>query len=225
MDFGIFFAALGINLLELTEASAVGLALYADSHDTRAFLYVSLGVIAVYIPTLIVGRAISLLPVFLIRVIAATLLLYFGIRLARSARKSALRAIQMKNTGKQIIEERFEKSVMSTGISVGLVEAFEASIVLVALFPINFESAIYGTVLGIMVVILATYIMKSQVRKIKQAYMKVFVSSLLLTFSTFWYAESIINLNDLLIIPFFLFYFMVVYAFAYRKHSTCRSNL
>lgn len=215
MDLGIFFAALGINLLELTEASAVGLALYADSRNAKAFLYVALGVIAVYIPTLAVGKAISLLPVFLVRVIAASLLLYFGLRLARSARRSALRSMGKENSGK-ITDEHFEKGIMSTGISVGLVEAFEASIVLVALFPINFTSAIYGTVTGIAIVIAATYMLKSQVRKIKQAYMKVVVSALLLTFSTFWYAESIISLDDLILIPILLIYISAVYAFAYR---------
>lgn len=216
MELGIFFAALGINLLELTEASAVGLALYADSRNAKAFLYVALGVIVVYIPALAVGKAISLLPVFLVRVIAASLLLYFGLRFARSARRSALRSIKKENSGKKTTEEHFGKGIMSTGISVGLVEAFEASIVLVALFPINFASAIYGTVAGIAIVVVATYMLKSQVRKIKQAYMKVVVSALLLTFSTFWYAESIVSLNDLILIPILLIYVSAVYAFAYR---------
>jgi len=33
----------------------------------------------------------------------------------------------MRNTGKQIIEECFEKSIMSTGLSVVPVKAFEVS--------------------------------------------------------------------------------------------------
>jgi len=58
MDLGIFLAAFGITLLELTETSAVGLALYADSKDAKAFLWVALGVLVVFIPTIFVGKAI-----------------------------------------------------------------------------------------------------------------------------------------------------------------------
>ncbi len=216
MDVGIFLAALGITLLELTEAAAVGLALYADSKDARAFLYVALGVIVVFIPTLVVGKAISLLPVFWVRIIAATLLLYFGIRLARSARRSALRALQARVNGTKPPEEHYEKGIWSTGFSVGAIEAFEAAIVLVALIPISFMSAISGSAIGILAVIIGTYILRVQVRKLKQAYMKIFVSGLLLAFATFWYFESVISINDLYLIPFFIIYAIIVYLFAYK---------
>ncbi len=224
MDLGIFLAALGITLLELTEAAAVGLALYADSRDAKAFLYVSLGVLVIMIPTLVVGKAISLLPVFWVRIIAATLLLYFGIRLARSARRSALRALQAKMQGAKPPEEHYEKGIMSTGFTVGAVEAFEAAIVLIALIPISFSSAILGTLAGIIVVVVGTYILKEQVRKLKQAVMKVFVSALLLTFSSFWYLESFINLNDLVLIPLFIVFSVIVYSFAYKYNIPYKSN-
>mgnify|MGYP001770701169 CR=1 FL=1 len=216
MDFGIFLAALGITLLELTEAAAVGLALYADTRDAKAFLYVALGVLAVFIPTLLVGKAISLLPIFWVRVIAATLLLYFGIRLARSARRSALRALLAQKNETKTAEEHYEKGIWSTGFSVGAIEAFEAAIVLIALLPISFLSAISGSILGIVIVVIGTYVLRAQVRKLKQAYMKVFVSALLLDFSTFWYLESVIEINDLILIPLFVIYALIVYLFAYR---------
>ncbi|MFP3417406.1 MAG: hypothetical protein RXO71_03865 [Nitrososphaeria archaeon] len=217
MDLGIFLAAFGITLLELTEASAVGLALYADSRDAKAFLWVALGVLVVFIPTIFVGKAIALLPVFWVRIIAATFLLYFGLRLSRSARRSALRAIQAKSSGNTAaVEERYEKGIMSTGFSVGVIEAFEAAIVLVALIPISFVSALSGAFVGILIVIIGTFILRTQVRKLKQAYMKIFVSSLLLSFSTFWYIESLVNVNDLLLIPLFFIYFVTVYFYAYK---------
>ena len=217
MDLGIFLAALGITLLELTEASAVGLALYADSKDAKAFLWVTLGVLVVFIPTVLVGKAIALLPVFWVRIIAATFLLYFGLRLSRSARRSALRSIQAKNSGNQkAAEEHYEKGIMSTGFSVGVVEAFEAAIVLVALIPISFISALSGAFVGILIVIIGTYLLRTQVRKLKQAYMKIFVSALLLSFSTFWFVESFMNINDIVLILFFLIYSLAVFIYSYK---------
>ncbi|MGC8600438.1 MAG: hypothetical protein ACP5LX_05250 [Nitrososphaeria archaeon] len=217
MDLGIFLAALGITLLELTEASAVGLALYADSKDAKAFLWVTLGVLVVFIPTVLVGKAIALLPVFWVRIIAATFLLYFGLRLSRSARRSALRSIQAKISGNQkAAEEHYEKGIMSTGFSVGVVEAFEAAIVLVALIPISFISALSGAFVGILTVIIGTYLLRTQVRKLKQAYMKIFVSALLLSFSTFWFVESFMNINDIVLILFFLIYSLAVFIYSYK---------
>ena len=95
---------------------------------------------------------------------------------------------------------------MSTGFSVGVVEAFEVAIVLVALIPISFVSALSGAFVGILIVIIGTFILRTQVRKLKQAYMKIFVSSLLLSFSTFWYIERFVDVNDLLLIPLFSLY-------------------
>ena len=55
LDPAIFLAALGITVLEFTEAAAVGLALYADSGKHTAFLYVALGSLVVLVPTILVG--------------------------------------------------------------------------------------------------------------------------------------------------------------------------
>jgi uncharacterized membrane protein len=212
LDPGILLAALGITMLELAEAAAVGLALFAESGKSVAFLYVAAGTIVVFAPTFVVGGLVSLLPVILVRLIGGVLLLYFGLRLARSARKSVVRS---KTTGFQ--SETFERGLMYTGFSVGAVEAFEASIVLVGLIPANFESATVGFVSGIVVVVVAAYVLRSQVRKVKQAIMKVVVSGLLLTFAAFWFGETIAELNDLLLIPLFLVFSVVVYMFANRE--------
>jgi len=52
---------------------------------------VALGSGVVLLPTSIVGKAIALLPQLDVRIITSLLLLYFGIRLARSARRSFIR--------------------------------------------------------------------------------------------------------------------------------------
>lgn len=223
-DIGIFLAALGITLLELAEASAVGLALYGDSHDYRAFLYVALGVIVVFIPTAVVGDLIALLPTVLVQVIGGILLLYFGIRLTKSARRAVLRNRGISGPYKK--EE--EKGLLYTAFSVGAVEAFEAAIVIVGLLPNNYYSAMSGLVTGMVLVVVLAYILKSQVRKVKQANMKVVIAGLLLTFATFWFGEviaklfaiTLTTLNDLLLIPLFIVYALIVYFIANRDSNT-----
>lgn len=216
-DIPIYLAALGITTLELTEAAAVGLALYADSRNHNAFLYVALGVITVLIPTILVGEAIRLLPKDYILIIGGVLLAYFGQRLIKSARRS----VYFSRKGSTKVDT-FERGIMFTGFSVGAIEAFEAAIVLVGLMPVNFGSSLGGLGTGIAIVIVATYILRNQVRKIKQAIMKVVVSSLLMSFSCLWFGEliwdlfSLGQLNDLVLIPLFLVWFAIIYWYANR---------
>jgi uncharacterized membrane protein len=211
IDIGVLLAALGITMLELAEAAAVGLALFAESGRYAAFAFVAAGSVVVFLPTFLVGGLVSLLPVVYVRLIGGVLLLYFGLRLARSARRSVVKS---KTTG--FTTEKFERGLMYTGFSVGAVEAFEASIVLVGLLPANFGSASIGFAAGILVVVVATYVLRTQVRRVKQANMKVVVSGLLLTFSSFWFGEAVLELNDLLLIPLFLVFAYGVYRFANR---------
>ena len=211
IDPGILLAAAGITLLELAEAAAVGLALFAESGRGMAFAFVAAGTLAVFVPTFLVADLISLLPAFYVRLVGGVLLLYFGVRLAKSARRSVVRS---RTTG--FPTEGFERGLMYTGFSVGAVEAFEASIVLVGLLPENMASASAGVAIGASAVVAATYVLRSQVRKVKQANMKVVVSGLLLTFAAFWFGETLIGLSDLLLVPFFVLFTLLVYWFSGR---------
>ncbi|MGP8057114.1 MAG: hypothetical protein ACLP9K_05900 [Nitrososphaerales archaeon] len=213
-DLAIFLTAIGITTLELAEAAAVGLALFADSGKYSAFLYVALGTIAVLIPTFLVGSAIALLPEVYIRLVGGVLLLYFGTRLVRSARRSVLK---MRTGGFK--EEEFVKGIMYTGFSVGAIEAFEAAIVLVGLLPNNFASTSLGLTGGVVIVIVSTYVLRNQVRKIKQANMKVVVSALLLSFSVFWFGEAVMVLSDLVLIPLFAVFVLAVHQIANRSSA------
>jgi uncharacterized membrane protein len=216
-DAGIFLAAFGIVALEFVEAAAVALALYADSKSHKVFAYVALGILAVLIPTLLVGAAIGLLPRVYVLLVGGVLLAYFGQRLVKSARRSVY--FQRKGSVK---EEHFEKGVFATGFSVGAVESFEAAIVLVGLLPQEFNSTLAGIGSGTGLVIVATYILRAHVRKIKQANMKVAVASILLTFAVFWFGElvwtelSLGELNDLVLIPIFAIWFIIIHRFANR---------
>lgn len=209
---GVLLAALGITLLEMAEASAVGITLYGDSGKKTAFLSVALGALIIFVITGAIGGLIGLFPLFYVRLVSATLLLYFGLRLIRSARRSMkFQRFGFKGGKKEHSEV---KGILYTGFSVGAVEAFEAAIVLVGLFPEGYYSTLTGLVTGVIIVIAAAYLLKSQVRKVKQANMKVVVSSLLLSFATFWYVESFRQISDIFLVPLFVLYALLVYLIA-----------
>ncbi|MEM0141367.1 MAG: hypothetical protein QXN66_04960 [Thermoplasmatales archaeon] len=212
LDPGIFLAAMGITLLEISEASAVGLAISAEGGN-KVFLYVAAGISIVFLITFIVGEQIARLPMVLVRIVAGVLLLYFGIRLARSARRAVLRS--KSNPSQE--NESIERGVFYTAFTVGLVESFEAAIVIVALVPMNYYSTLFGLLSGLVVVAVGTIVLRSQVRKIKQANMKVIVSALLLSFSVFWFAEAAVKISDLVLIPLFLIFSIAVYSFSHRN--------
>lgn len=209
LNVAILLAAMGITVLEMSEASAVGMALYADTRKTSAYGAVALGVLTVFIPTMLVGSYIDLLPILVVRVVSATLLLYFGLRLVRSARRS----FRFQRTGPPANggHQEEERGILATGYSVGLVEAFEAAIVLVALFPEGYDSTGIGLAAGLVIVLAAAYALRSQVRKVKQAAIKTAVSAMLLSFAAFWYAESATSISDLLLIPLFAGFYLLVY--------------
>lgn len=210
-DPAIFFAALGITTLELVEAAAVALALYAHSGRPVVFLYTALGTVVVFAPMFALGALITLLPDFAIKLTAGVLLLYFGQRLVRSSRRAVLNARRG-----EVSKEHFEKGELATAFSVGAVEAFEAAIVLVGLLPNGFQSTVFGMAAGIAIVVVASYLLRDHVRKVKQADMKIAVSALLLSFATFWFGEVLVPLDDLLLVPLFLIYAVVVYKIANR---------
>jgi uncharacterized membrane protein len=174
--------------------------------------------LVVLVPTVLVGAAIGLLPRAYVLIVGGVLLAYFGLRLVKSARRSVY--FQRKGSQK---EDKFEKGVFFTGFSVGAIEAFEMAIVLVGLLPQNFNSAASGLGVGIGVVVVATYVLRAQVRKVKQATVKVAVASILLTFATFWFGElvwlvlSLGTLSDLLLIPIFAIWFSTIYMIANRS--------
>lgn len=217
LNFAILLAALGITVLEMSEATAVGMALYADSRRPSAYAAVSLGVITVLVPTMLVGNYIMLLPLFYVRIVSATLLLYFGQRLARSARRAF--GFQRNGPPGKPGHEEAERGINATAYSVGVVEAFEAAIVLVALFPENYDSTGLGLFLGLILVVVAAYLLRLQIRKVKQAVVKTAVSAILLCFAAFWYAESLIQINDIVLLPLFAVFFVLVYEFASRDSS------
>ena len=213
IDPAIFLAAMGIILLEMSEASAISMSLSVDAKSSIPLLAASLGVVTVLIPTAFIGSAISLLPLIYVRLISATLLLFFAQKLARSAKRS-MKFQHLKNFPKSHKEEPKDSGVSLTAYTAGVIEAFEAAIVLVGLYPENYTSTVIGILVGVVLVILFSILLRSQIRKVKQAIMKVVVSSLLFSFAAFWYIETIREIDEIFIIPIFILFFLLVYYFS-----------
>lgn len=110
MDFGIFFAAFGISLLELSEAGAVTAIYQGIYRGFKPVLYAIAGVLLVLVPTFTVGKYIIYLPLDYVLAASAIILFYFGYRLLRSARRSFKRS----GKGKGGEEERGDLAVVFT---------------------------------------------------------------------------------------------------------------
>jgi uncharacterized membrane protein len=205
MEFGVFFAALGISLLELSEAGAVTAIYQGLYRGFRPVLYSLAGVLLVLIPTFTVGRYIVYLPLDYVLAASAVVLFYFGYRLLRSAR----RYFKRMNKGGGGEEERGDLAVVFT---VSAIEAFEAALVLIALIPKSYASTLMGTLIAAAVVVVLTVLIKNQVARIRLPHLKYVLSSLLFSLGTLWAMEATgLEITDLVLLPLFLAYLGINY--------------
>ncbi|WP_052885920.1 hypothetical protein [Vulcanisaeta distributa] len=205
MDFGIFFAAFGISLLELSEAGAVTAIYQGIYRGFKPVLYAIAGVLLVLIPTFTVGRYIIYLPLDYVLAVSSVILFYFGYRLLRSAR----RYFKRTGRGKGGEEERGDLAVVFT---VSAIEAFEAALVLIALIPRSYSSTLIGTLLAAAIVVILTAVIKDQIARIRLPHLKYVLSALLFSLGTLWAIEAAgLDLTDLVLIPFFLAYLGINY--------------
>ncbi len=209
----ILLAAMGITILEMSEVTAVGIAMYADSKNRKVFLAAIAGILVILGPTAVIGKYIAYLPLLWVRLISGILLLYFGLRLIRSSRRSVKFTLGIRGPSKE--EKAEEKGLMYTAFTVGVIEAFEAAIVLVALYPNGYISTLFGLFIGAVIVAIAGFALHSQIRKVKAATMKIAVSAILLTFAAFWFSEIVVSMNDLFLIPIFIVFFLMVWFLAH----------
>ncbi|GAB6944259.1 hypothetical protein [Vulcanisaeta sp. JCM 14467] len=205
MDLGIFFAAFGISLLELSEAGAVTAIYQGIYRGFKPVLYAIAGVLLVLVPTFTVGRYIVYLPLDYVLAASSVILFYFGYRLLRSARRAFKRA----GKGKGGEEERGDLAVVFT---VSAIEAFEAALVLIALIPRSYASTLMGTLTAAAIVIVLTTIIKDQIARIRLPHLKYVLSALLFSLGTLWAIEAVgFDVTDLVLIPFFLTYLGINY--------------
>jgi uncharacterized membrane protein len=205
VDFGVFFAAFGISLLELSEAGAVTAIYQGLYRGLRPVLYSLAGVLLVLVPTFTVGRYIVYLPLDYVLAASAVVLFYFGYRLLRSAR----RYFKRMNKGGGGEEERGDLAVVFT---VSAIEAFEAALVLIALIPKSYASTLMGTLIAAAVVVVLTALIKNQVARIRLPHLKYVLSSLLFSLGTLWAMEATgLEITDLVLLPLFLAYLGINY--------------
>lgn len=204
MDIGVFFASFAISLLELSEAGAVAAIYHNILKNFKPFLYAILGILVVLIPTFTLGRYIYLVPLNYFLLVAGVILFYFGYRLIRSARRYFKRQFKVK-------KEEDEKEGVGVVFTVSAVEGLEASLVILALIPKSYSSALIGAVIAGVLVIILTAIMKAQIAKIRLPHLKFVLSSLLFSLGTIWFAEVFLDVNELFLGLIFLIYLGVNY--------------
>ncbi|MFP3170764.1 MAG: hypothetical protein RXQ98_05980 [Sulfolobaceae archaeon] len=197
MNIAIFLASLGISLLELSEAGAIASIYHGIYKSNVPFLYATLGVITVLIPTFALGKFIYLLPLNYVLIGSAIILFYFGYKLLRSARRYFKGVKRAKGD-----DEKKEGVVVVFTISA--VEALEAALVIIALMGEDYYASLLGTIIASIIVIVLTYTLKSQIARIRLPHMKFFLSALLFSLGTLWFNEVFIGLSDLFLPLFFL---------------------
>ncbi|BDB99961.1 hypothetical protein [Saccharolobus caldissimus] len=202
MDIGVFLAALGISVLELTEAGAIAAIYHNIYKNSLPFLYAIAGVAIVLIPTFTVGRLIYLVPINYVLIISSVILFYFGYRLIRSARRSFKRI----KRGKEEKEEG-----LSVVFTISAVEGLEASLVILALIPQSYLSSLLGTISAVFIVVALTAALKSQVAKVRLPHLKFVLSALLFSLGTLWLGEVLFNLDEIFLLVFFIVYLALNY--------------
>lgn len=202
MDIGVFLAALGISVLELTEAGAIAAIYHNIYKNNLPFLYAIAGVAIVLIPTFTVGRLIYLVPINYVLITSSVILFYFGYRLIRSARRSFKRI----KRGKEEKEEG-----LSVVFTISAVEGLEASLVILALIPQSYLSSLLGTISAIFIVVALTAALKSQVAKVRLPHLKFVLSALLFSLGTLWLGEVLFNLDEIFLFVFFIVYLALNY--------------
>ncbi|QKQ99191.1 hypothetical protein GWK48_01180 [Metallosphaera tengchongensis] len=201
LDIGIFLASLAMGTLELSEAGAVS-AIYAGAYKSwLPYLYAIVGVTVVLFPTFTVGRLIELLPIQYVLIVGGFILAYFGYRLIRSARRSF----------KGFRKHTEEREGIGVVLVISMTEAFEDSLVALALIPQSYYSTLLGTGIAVVLVLALTALLKNKIAKIRLPHLKFVLSSLLFSLASLWILEVVLNVSEILIVPLFLIFVGVNY--------------
>ena len=180
--------------MELSEAGAVTAIYQAAYKGWRPTLYSIAGVAAVLVPTFIVGKYIVLLPLQYVLGVSAVLF-YFGYRLLRSSRRYFK---GIRKTGEE------KKEGVGVVFAVSVTEAFEAALVIVALIPKSYFSALSGTLIAGGSVVALTIALKDQIAKIRLPHLKFVLSSLLFSLGTMWGIEIFMDMSELFLLALFV---------------------
>ncbi len=187
-----FVVAFLITLLEMTEVVAVVFALSADQKSVRpgAFGAVS-GTAVVALVAFGSSAVILALPRGYLLWASAVVLAAFGIFLFRSTLRTYRRAAEARKGGAAAIVPQRRVVLFAGGFSVGVVEAIETVIVLLALVAAGYAwMALIGAIAGGAVLVVAALLVHEQIRKIKVPWLKLGATSVLFSFAIFWAGEA-----------------------------------
>ncbi len=182
-----FVVAFLVSLLELTEVVALVFALSSDAASIRPGAFgATAGVTVVALIAIGFGAVLLLVPRSVLLWAAAAVLAGFGVYLFRGT----LRAYRRAAAGGPPPKQRGTLA-FSGGFTVGVVEATEAVIVLLAITAAGYGfSAVVGAVLAGAILVVVALVVHQQIRRIKVLWLRLGGTALLFTFSIFWAGEA-----------------------------------
>ena len=204
-----------ITLLEMTEVVALVFALSAEHHTIAHGAWGAIGGTAtVAVLALGFGALLIALPQDYLLSASAIVLLGFGLFLFRSTLRTCRRARGLAPAKLSHGAGNAAAVQFAGGFSVGMVEATEAVIVLLALAAAGYgASAIVGALTAGLGLVIATAIVQERIRKIKVPWLKLGATALLLSFAVFWGGQALGYAwpgSDLALLPLFLLFALVV---------------
>ena len=210
MALNLYFPALlvafVITLLEMTEVVVLVVAVSADHPSARpGATGAVLGVTGVALVALLVGVSITLVRPLYLLVVSGVLLAAFGVFLFRSTLRTYRRAALPPS---QTPPPKFAGAVQfGTGATAGAVEAVETVVVLLGITAAGYGwSAVAGALLAGGILVVLAFAIHEQLRKVKVPWLKLVATSMLFTFSVFWFGEAVgiaWPYGDLFLIPLF----------------------
>ncbi len=188
----------------MTEVVALVFALGSDRRALRSgAVGAASGTAVVAAIALGFGSLLIALPRDLLLLPAAIALAGFGVFLFRSTLRSYRRA-----HGPSPPSPAHRSVEFAGGFSVGVVEAVEAVIVLLAIAAAGYGlSALIGAGLGGGVLLASAFVLHERIRRIKLPLLKLAATGLLFTFAVFWSGEAlgvVWPYDDLSLLPLFL---------------------
>lgn len=204
-----------ITLLEMTEVVVLVIAVTAGHPTARPGATGAVaGVTVVALLAVGVGALLGAFAHTYLLWVSAALLAAFGVYLFRSTFRSYRYAGLPPSAARP---SKFAGGLQfGTGFTAGAVEAVEAVVVLLGLTAAGFGfSAVVGAFAAGAVLVVLALLIHEKLRRIKVPWLKLFGTSMLFTFATFWLGEALGYPwpgSDLFLIPLFILSLLVTRA-------------
>jgi uncharacterized membrane protein len=202
-----------LTLTEMTEVVALVFALRGDSDSIQSGARGAVaGTAVVGAIAVVAGSLLISLPAHALLAGSTVVLAAFGVFLFRSTLRSYRKARQAGSaTGGPRPERQLQ---FAAGFTVGTIESVEAVIVLLGIAAGGqATSAVVGAVTAGVLLVAVAAVVHERIRKVKVPTLKLVGTSLLLSFASFWGAESLgvsWPYGDFALLPLFLGFLLLV---------------